>query len=283
MEINNTYAYDVEDKLLHIENIITPYITKSSLELGLEDVVKTQILTTMLDTSDDKRRVVYIKGFRYPVVDTDELNRFKDAGLVSDKPHHALLSVSILRDMIYVHAISSCIDKNTLIQNAILNKKSPIYPSWLFSLGNKEDVLQYYLPTLETHIVKELIVLFNSIATPICHEIDASPMSIYQLDTTHEMIILNRMEDIRAYRYNEAVVYNTLLTEVNDSLYKDNIDNVDIEIDNKIHNQVKARVLYLADLPLDVISQYVGLPTDTIRRLRERFNSVRYSNYGLQY
>ena len=171
--------YDFDTFMIHIEAIINNYIRMPD-------------------------GCIFLKGLRDPIFDKSNLDGYIKMGMVSDQPFHPVFAAAILRDAVLHRASQHQPHKELLHINKLTGIRSDIYPD---VYGNTEDIIAHYVPNVTLVDLEKIMDYVEKVLEPIFIDIHTEPEYIYGICIETRYFKLIRHEDIRAFRYNEALQY----------------------------------------------------------------------------
>lgn len=178
MRVTIETVYDFDHIAFHMESIINKY---TQMPVGC----------------------IYLKGSRQPISDRHNLERYNKLGMVSDKPFHPIIAPAMIRDVVLNIASELNPHRGLLNNNSITNTCNPIYPP----VESIENVILGYTPNITEEDGGKLIGYINQLTKPIEDIISENPEYIYGVCIETRYFKFLRHEDIRAYRYQEAVTH----------------------------------------------------------------------------
>jgi len=179
VNITKEVIYDFDTFMIHMETVINKYI---QMPVGC----------------------TFLKGHRDPIYDRSNLDGYIKMGMVSDKPFHPVFAAAILRDVVLHTASEHNPHRELLYINKITGIRSDIYPG---VYGSPEDIIVHYVPGITIPDAEKLLDYIKKALVPILIDIQNEPDYIYGICIATRYFKLIRHEDIRAFRYSEALQY----------------------------------------------------------------------------
>lgn len=147
--------------------------------------------------------VWYVKGLRHPLSTRKHLDRYKKEGLAKNTPWHPYLAIPILQDMLEYYQYRHTNYPELFKVNPMANGNS------VYSLSpgtHDATIILSYYPGIDTDDLYEIANIFLDVYETCLKAIfTEAPDHIYRINIDTNMYRLCRLDDIRAYRYDELL------------------------------------------------------------------------------
>jgi hypothetical protein len=176
---NEQFIFDIEHTLIPMENIINKYVTPP-------------------------QNCMFLKGVRLPISDHSTIERFRKNNMISDTPQHPIIAPLLVKEMILLHAAGVNPNQSLLYRNVIDDSCSKeIYPT--VSNVTSEFIIMRNVPSISIDDYSTLIGYIDKVTVTMKEIINKSPEYIYDVDISTSNFKLNKLMDVKAFRYQELM------------------------------------------------------------------------------
>jgi hypothetical protein len=163
--------------------------------------------------------VFYVEGIREPMTNSHYVSHFIKKKVASETPLHPLYGMYMLRDTFYLYlreliATSDLTNAETILNtNTLIPNGDKIYEGYHQAL-TVEDIVKHHIPNINEDDLIDVIKDLNHNKKWIKKIAKQRPLSLYNINISGKHIVIEEGIDIRAYRFQEAVVYNEIVAEI---------------------------------------------------------------------
>ena len=193
MEVINRTILDMDMYLTNMERIAMKYLTYPS-------------------------GVYYIEGNREPLTNSHYITHYLRKKKASKDPYHPIYAMYIMESAFYLY-LRKRMTEGTVDNAEELIVSNPLTPGGvciydgLHNYTEYSDVVIKYIPNISNDDLNSMVIDIKKNLKWIEKVSSKAPYAIYNINSSGKNIVIEESLDIRAFRFQEAQVYQEILNE----------------------------------------------------------------------
>jgi len=176
--------------------------------MKLDIILDIEELLTIMEKTVDKYITMpdgacFIKGYRNPLENRYNLDKYEKMKQVRNKPWHPYISAYIVRDCFYFHLYTNNSYAELLDYNPVTGNKSRVYDvNTNYDIG---DIILKYVENISKEDLVLLMGYVNKALDIFNSKVKYMLDNVFTIDISSQHFVIHNLEHIKAYRFQEVL------------------------------------------------------------------------------